>query len=354
MLKLYFFIFLFLFSVVACKPPHKVENEIPDNITGSFLVLNEGLFQQNNSSLTYFNWITSQNADELFEKKNFVGMGDTGNDLANYGDKIFVLMNNSHVMHVLNKRTGKLIEQVHFQENGIGSSPRYMAFHQGFLYVSAFNGYLYKLDTNSVSVQDKIILGANPDFIVPVYNELWVANSGGLIPQGDSTVSVVDLNTFSEIDRIAVGTNPGSMAFDGNSVYVVSRGDFVSIPSRLIKFDAQTKSLQNSLTLDLSGVRYFDNRLFITTYDYANLSSSIREIDPITLETISDNLIAHLPIQTLYGFYKMEVFGQKVYAVLDAKQYVHQGKVFILDDNFNLLFSFSVGLNPSKIVFNAP
>ena len=204
------FLFLGVIFLTACKPPHLVEDEIPEDISSAFLVLNEGLFQHNNSSITWFHWHSHQNTSELFEKKNFIGMGDTGNDLGIYGEKIYVLMNNSHILHVLDRKTGKLIEQVHFAENGIGASPRRLAFHQGKVFVTAFNGYVYKLDTSSWHIEDKIQLGANPDHVLLHENQLWISNSGGLVSSGDSTVSLVDLNTFSEIDRITIGQNPGS------------------------------------------------------------------------------------------------------------------------------------------------
>lgn len=345
------FLLALLFS---CKPPHKVENIIPDQITGAFIVLNEGLFQNNNSSLTYFNWYTHQNSAELFEQKNGIGMGDTGNDLAIYGEKIYVLMNNSHVLHVLNRRNGKLIEQVSLWENGIGVSPRQLAFHAGKLYFTAFNGFLYQMDTVNFDVENKLQLGANPDHVLLHNNELWVSNSGGLVDFGDSTVSVVDLNTFSEIDRLVVGRNPGSLASDGTHIYVVSRGDYVSIPSRLVKVNLQSKVVVNQAVHDLTGLCYYNNRLFAMGYDYTSASSSLRELNRDDLSFVGENLISNLSIQTLYGFQKLDVLGQEIYAFMDARQYIHQGNVFITDQNFQILFSIQAGLNPSKIVFNAP
>ncbi len=343
-----------LLSFLSCKPPQQHDDEIPDNIQGAFLVLNEGLFQNNNSSITYFNWYSHQNSSRLFEQKNGLGLGDTGNDIGIYGEKIYVLMNNSHVMHVLHRRTGKLLEQIHFIENNIGASPRQLTFHEGNVYVSAFNGFLYKLDTTNFNQFEKLQLGVNPDQMLLAGNELWISNSGGLVPEGDSTISVVALSDFSELARIPVGRNPGSMAYDGSSVYVVSRGDYVSIPSRLVKVNSVERTDEKSELLSITGVRYFDGKLYALGYDYNSVVSSLYEIDRTSFSLVSQNLIQNLSIQTLYGFQKLNVLGQSVYALLDAKQFIHQGKVMITDENFQTLFSFTVGLNPTKIVFNEP
>lgn len=350
----YYSLGLAILFFMACKPPHLVEDEIPENISGAFLVLNEGLFQQNNSSITWFHWHTRQNTGALFEKKNFIGMGDTGNDMGIYGDKIYILMNNSHILHVLNRRTGKLIEQVHLVENGIGASPRSLAFHQGKVYVSAFNGYLYKLDTTNWILEEKMQLGTNPDQVLQLNNELWISNSGGLLEEGDSTISVVDLNTFSEINRITIGRNPGSLAYLDGSVFAVSRGDYISIPSKIVKISAEQKAVTQSQEKNIGTVRVYSGKLYATSYYFESTSSALYELNPTDFSTISGNLITDLSIQTLYGFERLDVLGQEVFAFLDAKQFIHQGTVVITDGEFKHLFSFSVGLNPTKIIFNAP
>jgi hypothetical protein len=339
--------------VFACKKPTHTQDEIPANITSSFLVLNEGLFQHNNSTLTYFNWHTHQQHDNLFEAKNEWGMGDTGNDMGIYGSKLYIVMNNSHVVHVLNRHSGKLLEQIHLHENGLGAAPRYLAFHTGKVYVSAFNGYLYQIDTTSLQVENKILLGTNPDQMCVVQNELWVSNSGGLTTLGDSTVSVVDLNSFSELQKIVVGRNPGSIVYDGNStVYVVSRGNYADIPSKLVKLDVESKSVVLSENRAFSSLRFCDGQLFAMGYHFETSSSSIQILNPNDFSEQTGNLISHLPLQTLYGFEKINVLGQWVYVLLDARQYIHQGNVLVCDMNFNVLFEFKVGLNPCKVLFN--
>jgi len=280
-------------------------------------------------------------------------MGDTGNDMGIYGSKLYVVMNNSHVIHVLNRYSGLLIEQIHLHENGIGASPRNLAFFQGKVYVSSFNGYLYKIDTTSLQVENKIQLGTNPDQMCVVQNELWVSNSGGLTTIGDSTISVVDLNTFSELQKIVVGRNPGSIVFDGMGyVFVVARGNYTDIPSKIVKLDATNKSIILAENRPISSVRYWNNQLLAMGYHYESSSSSVHILNTIDLSELSGNLIAHLNIQTLYGFEKLSVLGQDVLVLLDARQYIHQGNVLVCDMNFNVLFEFKVGLNPCKVLFN--
>jgi hypothetical protein len=343
-----------LFLFFACKPPKENQNKIPEIISSAFVVLNEGLFQNNNSSLTWFHWHSRQSSNDMFEQKNGYGLGDTGNDLGIYGEKIYVLMNNSHLLHILNRKNGKLLHQIPLIENGIGASPRTLAFHSGFIYVSAFNGFLYKIDTTNFNISDKIELGTNPDQTLLVYDELWISNSGGLSAQGDSTLSIVDLATFSEVQRVIVGRNPGSLTADGDFVYAVARGNYMNIPSRLVKISIANKTIQRNEVIPCSSVYFSNNKLFKIGYYFESSSSTLHEINPNDFTELTDNLIEQLGIQTLYNFSELDVFGQKIYVFLDARQFMHLGSATVTDANFNKLFDFKTGLNPTKIIFNAP
>ena len=80
---------LFLFS---CKKDI-VENKVVVNqLHQGALVLNEGLFQQNNSSLSWVDYYDYSTQNEFFELKSGRKLGDTGNDMQQYGGKIYVVV----------------------------------------------------------------------------------------------------------------------------------------------------------------------------------------------------------------------------------------------------------------------
>ena len=83
----------------SCDPkPIGGENEAAEK--GVF-VLNEGLWQMNNSSISFYNLEEGTIVPDLFLQQNNRGLGDTGSDLKRYGElshplllkfqKIFVL-----------------------------------------------------------------------------------------------------------------------------------------------------------------------------------------------------------------------------------------------------------------------
>ena len=102
--------------------------------------------------------------------------------------------------------------------------------------MSLYDGYVARLDTASLEIEQKVKVGRNPEQLVVANNKLYVANSGGLdynTPVGyDKTVSVVDLVSFQETKKIEVVTNPVNLVTDNQGdVYLVSMGDYGAIPN---------------------------------------------------------------------------------------------------------------------------
>ena len=212
-----------------------------DDPTGDVILKNgmfalcEGLFQQNNSSLTWVNFNNGSSVKGFFQNKNERGLGDTGNDMRRYGGKIYIVVNVSSTIEVLNASTGFVQEQIQMIENGVSKQPRSIAFSGGKAYISCYDGFVDVLDTASLTIVNRIPVGSNPEGLEVSGDKLFVANSGGLnFPAVDSTVSIIDLNTEMELSRVVVGKNPGDVEVDSQGdVYVISRGDYTTIPSRM-------------------------------------------------------------------------------------------------------------------------
>ena len=349
------FIGILLSSVFSCKKPVEEWGELPESLENGLLTLNEGLFQQNNATLTWYDLQSHQAFHHVFESKTGVGLGDTGNDLAIYGDKIYVVINNSHILHVLHRRTGKLIKHVSLTNNNSGSSPRQIAFHESYAYISAFDGSVFKLDTTSINIQQIGQAGINPDGIIVYQDRLFVSNSGGLTSEGDSTISVFQLPQLTEISRITVGRNPGKMVFDNaGNLFVVARGNYTTIPPKLVKVDLNSLEIMSSNTMDVGGVVFANGKLFVSHYNSSQGTSKLMTVNPNTMMVEQENSIGHLGIQTLFGMQHLQILGQDVLVLSDAKQYIHQGKVIVIDLSGNLLFDYTSGLNPNKTIFISP
>ena len=75
-------------------------------ISTGVYVLNEGQYQSNNASLTYYDLTTSTVTGDVFTVKNNRGLGDTGQDVLKYGSKVYIAIFKSSLIEVLDANTG--------------------------------------------------------------------------------------------------------------------------------------------------------------------------------------------------------------------------------------------------------
>ena len=327
------------------------EKEEPnESITSGFengiLVLNEGLFQQNNASLSWIDLESNTVINSLFLQLNERPLGDTGNDMIQYGDKIYIVVNASSTIEVLDKSTLKTIEQVHMEQNGQGQEPRALCAYQGKVYISSFDGYVNVLDTVSLTITKRIPVGRNPEGIDVFNGKLYVANSGGLsFPNVDSTVFAIDVDLQQVTDTFVVGNNPGALITDQyGDIYVVKRGDYtINDPSELIRI-SNNSNVEN-LGVSATSLSKKGDLLYISYYDYNSGEINAALFDMNSETMISNQLLDNGQIETLYG---IQPGNEGDFFLFDAMNFTSTGYVKSFDASGVLLNSFHVGLNPTK------
>ena len=341
---------IILIILSSCKKEINPSTEV-SKLENGMLVLCEGLFQQNNSSLS---WINLQNEEvdvDFFNSKNGRLLGDTGNDMQIYGGKIYIVVNNSNTLEILSKSTGESIKQILMTTNSNGKQPRSIAFHGSNAFVTCYDGYVDVLDTLSLTISHRIKVGANPEGLAVSNGKLFVANSGGLnVSLVDSTVSIIDLSTFQEIEKITVGKNPGSVSVDEQGdIYVIARGNYGSIPSRMVKIDAINNIVSQTFTFNASNIEQMNDHFLVSFYNYSNQTSEIRLFNTFTESIVSNSFISTSEITTLYGVFYNSI-SDKIFC-LDAMNYTNSGYVRQYNSSGIYEKSYHVGLNPSKVIF---
>jgi len=315
------------------------------------LVLCEGLFQQNNSSLSWIDLSDETVDTDFFTSQNGRFLGDTGNDMKLYGSKIYIIVNNSNTVEVINKNDGKSIKQISMTNGSTGKQPRSIAFYNGKAFVTCYDGFVDVIDTTSLTVSQRIPVGSNPEGLAISNGKLFVSNSGGLnYPVVDSTVSIIDLTTYTELDRIVVGKNPGAVQVDSEGdVYVIARGNYGSIPSRMVRINAQTDTVEQTYNFDASGMALMNDYFLISFYNYSTQTSEIRLFNTLNETIENNNFISTTGLTTLYGI-QYNPATDKIYC-LDAMNYTNSGYVRQYKSTGVYEKSYHVGLNPSKLIF---
>jgi hypothetical protein len=340
---------LLLFMAISCKK-HKPKPIVEELLTNGIMVLNEGLFQQNNSSLTWIDITQSTNDNSFFETKIGRGMGDTGNDLKRYGGKIYIVVNVSSTIEVLDASTGKLIKQVVMQTAaGVAKQPRSITFSGGNAFVSCYDGFVDVFDTTNIQLVTRIAVGKNPDQICSSGSNVYVSNSGGLdFPLLDSTVSVINATSFNETAKIVVGKNPGVLAADGlGFVYVAVRGNYGSVLPKFLKINTSNNSIAFTANWNISSICPVESKLLLIAE--VGATQAIWKYDLVSSTIENSNFLSGVSITKPYNLQANPVTG--LIYVSDAKNYTTTGELFEFSAGGSFLKKWNTGINPSKMLF---
>jgi YVTN family beta-propeller protein len=320
-------------------------------------VLSEGNIGGNNTRLGFYTIAANTFSGNYYMQQNpasATDLGDTGNDAIIYGGKMYIVMNGSGNVIVLNAATGTFLQSIPFVNGTNNKSPRYAIGAKGKVFVSAFDNTVSVVDTSTLAITHTIAVGANPEGIATSGNYLYVANSGsGNYPDFDSTVSVVDLNTLTEIKKIRVGINPNKVEVNSTGdVYVSAYGDYGAAPASISVISSATNTLKTTL-----GAGFGYSHLRISgdiAYLYNNYggTGTCKIYNTVTNTVVRPEFITDgTVIATPYGINIDEENGD-VY-ITDAKDYSSAGEVVCFDKTGKKKFAFSTapGVNPNKVLF---
>lgn len=331
-----------------------------------FFLLNEGNMGSNKSTLDYFDYETGIYSKNIFAERNpgvVKELGDVGNDIQIYGNRLYAVINCSHFVEVMDVNTAKHIDIVYIP------NCRYIVFKNKYAYVSSYAGpvqidpnarlgYVVKVDTASLKVVDECPVGYQPEEMVIVGNKLYVANSGGYrVPNYDNTVSVIDLNTFTEIKKIEVAINLHRLEPDryGN-IWVSSRGDYYGTPSKTFVIDSQTDKVTHEFDLPNSNMTRCGDSLYVYSTEWSYITNqniiTYAIVNTKTKEIVDRNFIkdgTEEKIEIPYGVAVNPV--TKEIFVTDAKDYVTPGRLYCYSPKGKLKWSVTTGDIPAHIAF---
>ena len=348
--------------------PEIIQTSIPEytSIRG-FYLLNEGNMGSNKSTLDYFDYETGEYQRNIFGAANptvVKEMGDVGNDIEIYGGKLYAVINCSNKVEVMDKYTAQRVGQIDIP------NCRYISFHDGYAYVTSYAGpvqlnqtyeqlgYVAKVDTATLQIVARCLVGFQPDELEVVNNKIYVANSGGyMFPNYENTISVIDINTFSEIKRIEVQVNLHRLRADkyGN-LWVTSRGDYYYVPSRLFCIDTRTDEVIKELDIAVSNFHLDGDSLYVYSaeWNYISMNNIVTYgiVDVVKKEIVTNNFITDgtdEKIKIPYGI-MVNPITKDIY-VTDAKNYVTPGTLYCFDKYGKLKWNVRTGDIPAHFVF---
>ena len=342
------------------------------NILGMY-VLNEGNMGSNKASIDFLdldeNKPTVHYLRNIYSERNpnvVKELGDVGNDIKIYGSKLWIVVNVSNKVEVATADSCKRITQINIP------NCRYLAFKDGFAYVSSYVGpvkfdkdaplgMVYKVDTVDFKKKDSVVVGYQPEELCIVDNKLYVANSGGYrAPNYDHTLSEIDLATFKEIRKIKVGLNPHHCQVDHyGQIWVTSRGNYNDVPSRiyrLYKGRNQLYEVIDSIDTPVSGLSIVGDSLYYygSAWNNATATNNISYglINVRTHKIIDTNLFSAPQLKAITMPYGIIVNPtDRDFYLMDAKNYVSSGSLLHFKSDGTFDWSVQTGDIPGHATF---
>ena len=345
-------------------------------IAGMYLV-NEGNMGSNKCTLDFLDYTEGIYMRNIYPERNptvVKELGDVGNDVQIYGNKLYIIVNCSNKVEVLDARTGVRIKQIEIP------NCRYICFRREHAYVSSYVagvlidpnaplGAVFKIDTASLQVVDKVTVGYQPEEMVVLGDYLYVANSGGYrVPYYDNTVSVVEFEGFHQEQQIVVGLNLHRIKADKyGKLWVSSRGNYNdiyspygSVPSNLFVLDKRVgyneMIVTDTINVPGSNMAIHGDSLYLYSHDYDNITQqstlTYGIINIKTKKVVSKNFITdgtEKEIKMPYGISIHPETGD-IY-VTDAKNYVSTGTLSCYNKEGKRKWRVSTGDIPAHMVY---
>lgn len=380
-------------SCMNSKPPVGVLPE-PGEL-GRLYILNEGVMGMGNSSIDFYDFADGTYVTDAFPAANPdvpFGLGDTGNDLAVYGGKLWAVMNGSDLVEVMDASTMEHIRAIDVP------ACRDIAFSGRYAYVTSWagnvsddgdrTGMVYRIDINSLSIAGTVEVGYQPEDIAVLDGKIYVANSGGMTDGYDNRLSIIDEESFSLERTVEIAANICDIAPDVyGRLWISSPGDYYSVHSGIYVYDTvsgavlqsgagvsfksesgvvfqqesgsaiQSEPGANILPEWINDIRVSSmystgSHLWVlgneNEWDYTAGAGKycLYTIDCQAL-TMTRTELSRTGAESIYNPYGIWVSpDEKTIAITDAASYTEPGYILFLDANLNFVSSFQTGFLP--------
>lgn len=341
-----------LFFVSCSSDDDSSSDEPKGNYDNGVLILNEGGFQQGNSTISFLSK-DDVLQNNIFSIVNNADLGDTGQDIGLNGEYAYIVVNNSHKIEVANRYT---MEKLTTITSGL-DNPRYIAFENNRGYVTnwgdPFNtqdDFVAVIDLSTNTVTATIPVAEGPERIIEENGKLYVAHKGGY--GYGNTISVINAANNTLAATLTVGDVPDAIEEENGKLYVMSEGKSVfsgdETGGRLTVINLSDNSV--AATYNFAETSHPANMVIEDEKLYYTIDSDIYVMN-LTDSTLPDAPLFSIGDQGVYGIYAFEVEDDRIY-IGDAVDYSSNGKVYIYSLTGTLQNTYTVGVTPTGFYFN--
>jgi YVTN family beta-propeller protein len=332
---------LFLTLIVSCKKNE--EKPVGNFLSGDgVFIINEGNFMGGNGSLSFYSYDSSQVYNDLFSEVNGRPLGDVPNSMEIYGDKAYIVVNNSGKIEIIKNNTMESVSTI----SGM-ISPRNIGFvNSSKAYVtSMYSDSLIVINLNENSIDGYIDIRRSSESIVIAGDKTFVANW-----VGGNEVMVIDNASDEVIDSITVGIEPESMVLDKNDMlWVLCNGGWMRENfAELDGINTSTNTIEKTIVFSTKQASPSCLRVNGTGEMLYYLENGVRKLSITSSELPSEPIIS----ESGHYFYKLGIdpVSNDIF-VTDAVDYQQNGYLIHYNPDGALISSYLADIIPGWMCF---
>ncbi len=321
-----------------------------------YYVVNEGAFNNGNTSISFFSKEDQLVTNNLFSVANGIPLGDQAQSMTVHDNKGYIVVQNSAKIEVVNLDDFKSIATI---SDDIVSPRYFVGFSTTKGYVSdwgadGLTGTVKVIDLTSNEVTKTLSVGRGTNRLLLNGTTLYAVNAGGW--GRDNTVVVIDTNTDEISNTIEVTDNPGSLQLDKDgTIWVATAGHTAhdenfnvvvddSTPGAIIQLEANGDEIQR---LSFEGIGGPSNLIINGTGDrlYYRYKGAVYALNSSDTSLPTEKFID----KNYYGISVDPIDGSLIGCF--APNFSTSGTIDIYDSQGNFQSTYTVGIGPNGCIF---
>ena len=331
----------------SCKKESAVQAKASGQYSYGLWVANEGTYGFGNCSVDFYHKDSRQYEKNVFANVNGRPLGDVLQSIYAYNGKYYLMVNNSHVVEVVDGTTFKSVGTIKDL-----NSPRYLLplndqkAYLTDLYARAL--WVVNPSTYKISAKIPYVSGKGDEFygwteqMLPVGDKVWVCG----VKTGQ--IVIIDSKRDSITDSIQIGIKPQWIDMDKEGrVWVLCNGNYEQKLSRLHCIDPSNRKIVKSYTFPTITDNPIRMKFNPGLDSIFFINQGVYKMD------IHANALPALFIlaggRNLYGL-GIDPEDASIF-VSDGKDNVQPGTVYHYSRAGQLINSFEAGVSPSDFLF---
>jgi hypothetical protein len=352
-MKIRFLLFVCLITLfIGCDSDN---DPVKGEYQSGVLVVNEGGFNANNGTVSYFNPSSHTLTQNIFKNEAGLFAGNVLQSISIDGDKGYLVLNGGNTIEIVNHHTFESISTFTSPEL---EKPRYVQVVNGKAYISVWgaydvnysliDSYILVVDTETLSVVDKIDTDEGTENLLYNGSRLFASNYNFGY---SNTLAVIDPSNNELIDQIELADGPAGMVLDvNNKLWVITKGTDAGNDGKLFRINPTTLDIEEEIELGVNPGA--DADLDITPDKRFLIYSSDNSIYKISISDTNAPPSSWIEATDVLNFYALDVNPENgdIY-VGDAVDFSSPGKVYVYHADGTFKETFDSGINPTQFIF---